>query len=183
MRVQRVHLISVENADKLVARDLDTTWIDLRAAVVNIPRLAIHFTSLPLAARHIHDLHTACLASRATLAVAQFLSRMIKLDSIYAGQLDTQATSPSDAQSKCTSMISGYRISGHLIAESLAKFALFRVLAVVAEVDGALASIWQHRIIRRHNSPPHNRNVLCRQAGNTELCEGVCIELIRYSHA
>lgn len=38
------NLISIKDADKLIAWDFDSTGVDLRAAVVDIPRLAVHFS-------------------------------------------------------------------------------------------------------------------------------------------
>ena len=51
------HLVGVEHADELVARDdSDVLWIELRADVVQIRRLTVHLALLALPARDVDEL-------------------------------------------------------------------------------------------------------------------------------
>lgn len=55
----------------------------------------------------------------------------------------------------------------YLITEALAEFAFLGVLAVIAQIDSALASLRQHGIVGSHHCPSHNCNVLCKQVSQS----------------
>ena len=87
------HLISIEDADKLIGRDGDAGRVDLAEAVVQIARLSIHLPNGPLPATDVHKI------------VAQVLDPASHISHQHASVL-MELTEPSLLSKACTTLSS-----------------------------------------------------------------------------